>query len=32
MVRAALGEMMELLAIGLFLVGVGMIGAALHLG
>ena len=32
MVRAALGGMMELLAIGLFVAGVGMMGAALHLG
>lgn len=32
MVRAALRGMMELLAIGLFVAGVGMMGAALHLG
>lgn len=31
MVRVAFGEMMEILAIGLFLAGVGMVGAAFHL-
>jgi hypothetical protein len=31
MVRVAVGEFVELLAIGMFLAGVGMMGAALHL-
>ncbi len=31
MVRVAVGEVVELLAIGMFLAGVSMMGAALHL-
>ena len=31
MVRVAVGEMMELLAIGLFLAGIGAMGAAFNL-
>ena len=31
MVRAAVSEIAELLAIGLFVAGVGMMGAALHI-
>ena len=31
MVRVALEEMMEIMAIGVFLAGVGLMGAALHL-
>ena len=31
MVRVAVGEMVELLAIGLFLAGIGVMGAALNI-